>query len=76
MTIREKILSDLKEIKDPSVLHQVFEFMQLLLRSRRFHTPASNRSKVLSFAGILDSSEAEQMKKDINEAFDHLEGEW
>jgi len=75
MTIREKILIDLKNIKDPSLLNQIFEFLQLLTKPP-IELPKSNKAQVLSFAGSIDRDEAVALKKMVADEFSQIEGEW
>jgi hypothetical protein len=74
MTIKEKILLDLKEITSPGMLYQILDFLTLLKRNSVENK--SNLSKVLAFAGILSAREAEEIKTDIAATFNHIEGEW
>ncbi len=75
MTVREKILIDLNSIEDPSLLNQIFEFLQIL--TKRPSAPIkSNKAQVLSFAGSIDKEEAEEIKKSIEEEFNQIEGDW
>jgi hypothetical protein len=74
MTIKEKIFTELKAIDQPRLLHQIYQFVQLIKRNSP--TQVGNRAQVLSFAGTLSDEEAEAMRRDIDETFHHLEGKW
>lgn len=74
MTIKEQILTDLKNIGDPKVLYQILSFIKTL--SKYSLSSKGNQNDILKFAGILSDQEAEQMIKDIDEEFSHLEGDW
>lgn len=74
MTIKDKILLDLGEIGNPKLLYQILDFVRLLRRnSEQSH---SNVQQVLAFAGTLSSEDANEIKTSIDEAFNHIEGEW
>lgn len=74
MTIKDRLLADLQDITHPWLLHQIYQFVQLVKR----HEPQrqGNRAKVLALAGTLPDEEAEAIRQDVRETFDHIEGEW
>lgn len=74
MTIKEKILVDLREIGNPKLLYQILEFVHLLRRNSA--EAKGNINQVLSFAGTLSTEDAQEIKTSIDEAFNHIEGEW
>ena len=73
--MKDKLLRDLGEIKDPVVLNQVFEFLQFLNRKLDKQLP-SNRQAVLSFAGTLNAEDAKAMQTLIDQEFENIEGDW
>lgn len=74
MTIREQILSDLKEVSNQKLLYQILEFINILKKNIR--GTKGNRDEVLQFAGVLSDEEADAIRKDIGEEFSKLEGDW
>lgn len=74
MTIREQILSDIKEVKNLKLLYQILAFIQIL--KRNVTEPRGNRDGVLKFAGTLSNEEAKELQKNISEEFSNIEGEW
>lgn len=74
MTIKDKILLDLGEIGNPKLLYQILDFVRLLRRNSE--QSQSNVHQVLAFAGTLSSEDANEIKTSIDEAFNHIEGEW
>jgi len=74
MTIKDKILLDLGEIGNPKLLYQILDFVRLLRRNSE--QSQSNVQQVLAFAGTLSSEDANEIKTSIDEAFNHIEGEW
>ncbi len=74
MTIKDKILLDLGEIGNPKLLYQILDFVRLLRRNSE--QSQSNVQQVLAFAGTLSSEDASEIKTSIDEAFNHIEGEW
>jgi hypothetical protein len=74
MTIREQILSDLKEVSNQKLLYQILEFINIL--KKNISDTKGNRDEVLQFAGILSDEEADAIRKDIGEEFSKIEGDW
>jgi hypothetical protein len=74
MTIREQILSDLKEVSNQKLLYQILEFINIL--KKNISDTKGNRNEVLQFAGILSDEEADAIRKDIGEEFSKIEGDW
>lgn len=74
MTIREQILSDLKEVSNQKMLYQILEFINIL--KKNISGTESNRDEVLQFAGILSDEDADAIRKDIGEEFSKIEGDW
>jgi hypothetical protein len=74
MTIREQILSDLKEVSNQKLLYQILEFINILKKNIR--GTKGNRDEVLQFGGILSDEEADAIRKDIGEEFSKIEGDW
>lgn len=75
MTLKDKILTDLTSIKNPSLLNQIFEFMQFLNESNSV-SQESNKGVVLSFAGVISDNDADEISSMINDEFNNIEGEW
>ena len=65
---------DIKDIESPQLLNQLFEYLQVVKHTSKQIQP--NRDKVMQFAGLLSDSEAMQITKSVNEAFNNIEGEW
>ncbi|MEN0005652.1 MAG: hypothetical protein AAF798_15995 [Bacteroidota bacterium] len=72
MSLRDKILLDLAEIKNPSALNQIFAFIQLL---KEEHIVAQKVNKEGSFqlAGILSDEDAQEISAIIDAEFNALE---
>ena len=74
LLVKDQILKDIKSIESPVVLHQVYEYLQLVKHSDAGTKP--NRERVLKFAGTLTKAEAKRISEKVNEAFNQIEGEW
>ena len=74
MSVKEQILKDIKSIESPQLLHQLFEYLQVVKRKEGRKKP--NRKAVLEFAGTITNAEAKRLGKSIDQAFNHIEGEW
>lgn len=72
--LKERIISEIKSLDNPSLLGQVFEFLQLLRKNTA--KPMSNAKDVLSLAGTLAPVNAKEMETIISEEFNKIEGEW
>ena len=75
MTLKDKILIDLNDIKNPSLLSQIFDFIQRVKESSHV-SEGSNRDEVLKFAGEIDDDEAMEITSIINSEFNQIEGDW
>lgn len=73
MHLRVRIIQDVNSIADQQLLHQLFDYVQVLKRTP--HQVASNREAVLSFAGTFTDAEANDMRQTLNQEFGQLEGE-
>ncbi len=75
MTLKDQILLDLSTIKNPYLLNQIFDFIQL---QKKMYATAqeSNKNDVLQFAGVIDDKEAENLSNIIDEEFNQIEGGW
>jgi len=74
MHLRARIIDDVNSIADLQLLHQLFDYVQVIKR-----TPSqtvTNRDEVLRFAGTLDDAEAQALRQSINQEFGQVEGEW
>lgn len=72
--LKERIISEIKSLENPSILGQVFDFLRLIRRNTL--TPRSNGKEVLSLSGTLSSSDAKEMETIISQEFNNIEGEW
>lgn len=72
--IRNRILSNLEGISNPNALMQVLDFLRIV--SLNEAKPQSNRNAILSFAGVIDDMEAQEMQDTLNKEFNQIEGEW
>jgi hypothetical protein len=72
--VKDHILKDIKTIESPVLLHQLYEYLQLVKQTDTGLKP--NRDKVLKFAGTLTNAEAHRISGKINGAFNEIEGEW
>lgn len=72
--IRNRILANLEGISNPNALMQVLDFLRIV--SLNEAKPKSNRSAILSFAGVIDDVEAKEMKETLKKEFNQIEGEW
>ncbi len=75
MTLKDKILLDLAAIKNPNLLNQIFEFIQLMKQGYSIVND-SNKKDVLQFAGKISDEEAEEINKIIDSEFNSIEGDW
>jgi len=75
MNLKDKILLDLAEIKNPSLLIQIFEYIQQIKEEHSSPTNG-NKSEVLKFAGKITSEEAKEIQDVIDSEFNSIEGEW
>ena len=73
MTLKDKILMDLTGIKNPNLLHQIIEFIQLMKGSYAT-LPESNKEAVLGFAGVINDEDAQEITAIINSEFNQLLG--
>ncbi|MEM8900145.1 MAG: hypothetical protein AAGC85_18670 [Bacteroidota bacterium] len=72
--IKAEILKDLEGVTSPSLLEQIRDFLKLM--KIKENNPKGNIEQVLAFAGTIDDKEAAELKDIINQAFNHIEGEW
>ena len=70
MNLRTQILSDLKSLT-PDLLAQLYQFLNTLKRASH-----PKQHPFLKFAGTLTDEEAAQIKSQIDEEFNRIEGEW
>ena len=75
MTLKDKILMDLSGIKNPSLLNQIFEFIQLVKDNYSSNTEG-NKEMVLNFAGEISDEDADKINEIINQEFNKIEGDW
>ncbi len=73
MTIREQILSDIKDVNNLKLLYQILAFIQIL--KRNVIEPKGKRDGVLQFAGTLSNEEAKELQKNISDEFSNVEGQ-
>lgn len=74
MHLRARIIDDVNSIADLQLLHQLFDYVQVIKR-----TPAqtvANRDEVLRFAGTLNDVEAQALRRPLNQELGQVEGEW
>ncbi len=76
MTLKEKILLDLAEIKNPSILNQIFEFIQLVKKEVPTPIQEQNKKEVFQFVGVLSDEDAREINGVIDSEFNNIEGEW
>jgi len=74
MLLREQLLHDVNSITDLQLLHQLFEYVQIIKRT--VGRAASNRDAVLGFAGALPDAEATELRQSLDQEFGQIEGEW
>ena len=73
MSLKDYILKDLNTINDPQLLHQCFEYIQIIKKAEK---KTANKNKVLQFAGLLTDKQASSIANSINNNFNTIEGEW
>ncbi|MBP6323575.1 MAG: hypothetical protein KA322_00955 [Chitinophagales bacterium] len=73
MSLREYILKDLNAIRNPKLLQQCFEYIQTIKKTEK---KASNKNKVLKFAGLLNNKQAVAITNSVKDNFNSIEGEW
>ncbi|HEX8328572.1 MAG TPA: hypothetical protein VF629_13605 [Hymenobacter sp.] len=74
MHLRARIIDDVNSIADLQLLHQLFDYVQVIKRTAAQVAP--NREAVLSFAGTLDDAEAQAQRQTLTQEFGRIEGEW
>jgi hypothetical protein len=74
MLLKNHILRDIKSIDNPQLLHQVFEYIQVIKQADSHVKP--NRNKVIKFAGMLNATQSKKLRSAINKEFSKIEGEW
>lgn len=74
MTVREKLVLDIKAIENPSILNQIQEFIALI--KRNMPQSDSNIEMVLSNSGMISDSEATELHDLIDKEFNNIEGDW
>ena len=75
MTLKDKILVDLNDIENPSLLSEIFDFIQKVKEdSSAFEE--GNKDKVLKFAGEINDDDAIEITSIINSEFNQIEGDW
>lgn len=74
MLLRDHILKDIKSIESPRLLHQVYDYLQMVKQTDSSLKP--NRDKILKFAGTLTNAEAKSISKSVKDAFSQIDGEW
>ena len=72
MSLLEKIIFDIKKIKNPIVLNQLFEFLNILYDS----DAESNKKELFDMSGKLSNKDAQLISMDINNEFSSIEGDW
>ncbi len=75
MTIKEKLLLDLQEIKNPNLLNQIFEFIQILKKNYTTSNE-SNKAEVWKSIASISASEASEIQNIVNDEFNNIEGDW
>ena len=73
MSLREYILKYLNAIRNPKLLQQCFEYIQTIKKTEK---KASNKNKVLKFAGLLNNKQAVAITNSVKDNFNSIEGEW
>lgn len=71
MTLKDKILIDLAGIKSPSVLNQIFDFIQLVKQGYSV-SDESNKSEVLQFTGKISDESANEINAIIDSEFNSI----
>ena len=74
MTIRERLVQDINHIQNPVLLNQILEFVHLV--SRRTKPKKGNIHRLLKHAGALADEDAQEIRKIVDEEFNHIEGDW
>lgn len=74
MHLRARIIHDVNSIADQQLLHQLFDYVQVIKRTPNQIT--SNREAVLRFAGTLSDAEASDLRDTLSQEFGQIEGEW
>lgn len=74
MYLRARIIQDVNSIADQHLLHQLFDYVQVIKRIP--NQIASNRDAVLRSAGTLTDAEATDLRHILNQEFGQIEGEW
>jgi hypothetical protein len=73
MTLNEKIIADIQTLNSPTILSQIFEFVQLMKRSELAQNTQVSASR---FPKLITDEEAQELQAIINQEFSHIEGEW
>jgi hypothetical protein len=68
--LKEQLLAEIRDLHNPLVVAQLFEFWQLL---KRINSPASS---IKSYVGCLPDDSAEEIRQLIQSEFQRIEGDW
>jgi hypothetical protein len=71
LSLKEQLLTEIRDLPDPLVIAQLFEFWQSLKR-----TTLLPNSSIWSYAGCLSDNEAQEIRQLIQSEFQRIEGEW
>jgi len=74
MTIKDQILVDLEKIQNLRILYQILEYLRLIRKS--IEEGKGNIDEVLAFAGSLPEEAAQEIRQDLENQFNEIEGEW
>lgn len=74
LTIKEKIVEEVKALEEPGMLLRIQKFLQTLESPTQLIE--GNAQAVLRFAGTLNDKEATAMQELITTEFGAIEGEW
>jgi len=75
MSIKERIIHNLNDIKSQDVLTEILDYIQKIKVSF-ISGEHENNTEFMSFAGILSEEEADKMQVLINQEFSNIEGNW
>lgn len=73
--IKEALLIEINKVRDPHVLHQLYDYLRLISNSAEV-TPKGDRKELLHFAGTLTEADATAIQNAVTANFNQIEGEW
>ena len=74
MSVQEKLMFQIQEIKDTKLLSQILNYVESL--KKKADKEEGNTDAVLAHAGFLSDEEANEMKNLIDDECGKIDGDW